>query len=130
MLGNVRTAKVAEINASLDTIRTILGGGANFGTASATDYVLYAEDNGLDPATLNSWAHLVSDSYCLDRQGVTMSAVRPNTTFTFETLRSCTLVIVGNYDATKKVTWVSECERWFTVSGEGFWSLQDVANSL
>jgi len=52
-----------------------------------------------------------------------------NTPYTVETLRSCTVVIVGNYDVTKKVTWVSECERWFTVSGEGFWSLQDVANS-
>ena len=59
-----------------------------------------------------------------------MSAVRPNTLFTVETLRSCTVVIVGNYDVTKKVFWDKDVERWFTVSGEGFWSLQDVANSL
>ena len=52
-----------------------------------------------------------------------------NTPYTFETLRSCTLVIVGNYDVTKKVFWDKDVERWFTVSGEGFRSLQGVANS-
>ena len=53
-----------------------------------------------------------------------------NTLYTVETLRSCTVVIVGNYDVTKKVVWDKDVERWFTISGEGFWSLQDVANSL
>jgi len=36
---------------------------------------------------------------------------------------------VGNYDVTKKVVWDKDVERWFTVSGEGFRLLQDVANS-
>ena len=52
-----------------------------------------------------------------------------NTLYTVETLRSCILVIVGNYDVTKKVVWDAKSDRWFSVSGEGFWLLQDVANS-
>ena len=64
------------------------------------------------------------------KKGVTMSAVRPKARFLVETFPKFTVVSIRDYKVFKKVTWVSECERWFTVSGEGFWSLQDVANSL
>ena len=59
-----------------------------------------------------------------------MSAVRPKARFLVETFPKFTVVSIRDYKVSKKVVWDKDVERWFTVSGEGFWSLQDVANSL
>ena len=59
-----------------------------------------------------------------------MSAVRPKARFLVETFPKFTVVSIWDYKVSKKVVWDKDVERWFTVSGEGFWSLQDVANSL
>ena len=59
-----------------------------------------------------------------------MSAVRPKAGFLVETFPKFTVVSIRDYKVFKKVVWDKDAGRWFTVSGEGFWSLQDVANSL
>ena len=52
-----------------------------------------------------------------------------NMPYMVETYPKYTIISVDNYSVSKKVVWDASSGRWFTVSGEGFRSLQGVANS-